>query len=68
MDESFSLLASEVFYDKNKLKQIHDYKIAIKLNKSPNDEEIFGKFKNNIVDKNGIHYVDVEGEETYVIT
>ena len=68
MNESFSLLASEVFYDKNKLKQIHDYKFAIKLKKFPNDEEIFGKYKNNIVDRNGIHYVEVEGEETYVIT
>ena len=43
MNETFSLLASEIFYDKNKFKQIYDYKIAIQLKKSPDDEEIFGK-------------------------
>ena len=68
MNESFSLIASEIFYDKSKFKQIYDYKNAITLKKSPKEEEIFGKYKDKIIDKNGIHYIEVEGKETFVIT
>ena len=55
MNESFSLVVSEIFYDKTKFKQIYDYKNAITLQKPPKEEEIFGKYKDKIIDKNGSH-------------
>ena len=33
----------------------------------PNNIEIFNKYKNKIVQKNGIHYVEVSGKDTRVI-
>ena len=68
MNESFSLIASEIFYDKTKFKQIYDYNYAIKLKDFPKDEQIFGEFKNMTVQKDGVHFVEVEGENTQVIT
>ena len=68
MNESFSLVASEIFYDKTKFKQIYDYNYAIKLKDFPKDEQIFGQFKNKTVQKDGVHFVEVEGENTQVIT
>ena len=68
MNESFSLIASEIFYDKTKFKQIYDYNYAIKLNDFPKDEQIFGEFKKKTVQKNGVHFVEVEGKNTHIIT
>ena len=33
----------------------------------PNNIEIFDKYKDKIIEKNSIHYVEVSGENTYVI-
>ena len=68
MNESFSLIASEIFYDEKKFKHIYDYNYAIKLNDFPKDEEIFGKHLKKTVEKNGVHFADVEGKGTKVIT
>lgn len=59
VDEKFSILISEIFYDKNKLKHIHDYSLKIVLKDSPNEEDIFTKYKDKIVQIYGIHYVEV---------
>jgi hypothetical protein len=68
MNESFSLIASEIFYDKTKFKQIYDYDYYIKLKDFPKDEQIFGDYKNKTVQKYGVHFVEVEGKGTQVIT
>ena len=68
MNESFSLIASEIFYDKTKFKQIYDYNYAIILKDFPKEEQIFGEYKNYTVEKNGVHFVEVEGKNTQVIT
>ena len=68
INESFSVVASEIFYDKTKFKQIYDYKLRIVLEEPPKDKDIFGKYKGKIVEKNGIHYAEVEGIGTKVIT
>ena len=68
MNESFSLIASEIFYDTTKFKQIYDYNYAIKFKDFPKDEQIFGEFKNKTVQKDGVHFVEVEGKDTQVIT
>ena len=67
IDESFSLIASEVYYDKSKFKQIFDFSKNITLDHMPDENEIFVKYQNKIVQKNGIHYVEVNGENTRVI-
>ncbi len=67
IDESFSLIASEVYYDRTKRKQIYNFDYHIKLDHMPNNIEIFDKYKDKIIQKNGIHYVEVSGENTYLI-
>ena len=70
IDESFSLIASEVYYDKSKFKQIFDFSKKVVINQMPNEDEIeqvFKEYKNQIVQKNGIHYVEVSGLSTHVI-
>ena len=67
IDESFSLIASEVYYDRTKRKQIYNFNYYIKLDHMPNNIEIFDKYKDKIIEKNSIHYVEVSGENTYVI-
>ena len=68
VDEKFSILISEIFYDKNKFKHIHDYSLKIVLKDSPNEEDIFTKYKDKIVRKYGIHYVEVSWETTKEIS
>ena len=57
--ESFSIIASEIYYDKNNFLQIYDLNKKVKLNEMPDKNEIFEKYKDKIVQKNGIHYVEV---------
>ena len=65
-DELFSLVVSEVYYDNSKFKEITDLSKYIKLDHFPDEDEIFKKYKDKIVQKNGIHYVEVDGESTNV--
>jgi len=70
IDEPFSLIASEVYYDKSKFQQIFDFSKCQKLDEMPKEKEmerILEEYKNKIVQKNGIHYVEVEGKNTHVI-
>jgi len=66
IDESFSLIVSEVYYDETKYEQIYDFKYHIKLDHMPDYNEIFNKYKEKIIQKNGIHYVEVDGKTTKV--
>ena len=67
IDESFSFIASEVYYDKSKFKQIFNFSKRVVLDHMPDQKEIFVDNKDKIVQKNGIHYVEVNGKNTKVI-
>ena len=61
VNQSFSVVAAEVFYDKTKYKQIYnnrDYYVL--LDHLPTENEINVTYKNKTVEKNGIHYVEVD--------
>ena len=66
LNESFSIVVSEVYYDKTKFKQIYDYSKYIQLNQTPN-EQIIKANKNKTVEDNGIHYVEVDSCSCHVI-
>ena len=67
MNDSFSIVVSEVFYDKTKFRHIYDESLHKILNKTPTEEEINGVYNNYAVPKNGIHYIEVDGENGVVI-
>ena len=66
LNESFSIVVSEVYYDKTKFKQIYDYSKNIQLNTTPN-EQIINQNKSKTVEDNGIHYVEVDSLSCHVI-
>ena len=66
LNESFSIVVSEVYYDKTKFKQIYDYSKYIQLNTTPN-EQIINQNKSKTVEDNGIHYVEVDSLSCHVI-
>ena len=65
VNQSFSVVAAEVFYDKTKYKQIYnnrDYYVL--LDHLPSEHEINVTYKDKTVEKNGIHYVEVDSVTT----
>ncbi len=65
INQSFSVIAAEIYYDKNKFKQIYNNKdYYIVLNDLPSDYEINVKYKDKTVEKNGLHYVEVDAATT----
>ena len=68
IDDSFSVVVSEVYYDKTKFKQIYnnnDYYVVI--DHFPTEDEIKKTYKNKTIQKNGIHYIEVEPVTTHPI-
>ena len=62
--DTFNVIASEVYYDKTKLKQIYNKDLLIVLDYAPKNEDLErlkSKYKKYIVQKNGIHYIEVDG-------
>ena len=60
--DTFNVIASEVYYDKTKLKQIYNKDLQIILDHPPKYEELdLSKYEKYIVQKNGIHYIEVDG-------
>ena len=61
VNTNFSLIASEIYYDSKKFKKIEnlDYKVQT-LDDFPTYDEIKTKYKDKMVQKNGIHFVNVE--------
>ena len=61
INTNFSLIASEIYYDSKKFKKIEnlDYKVQT-LDDFPTYDEIKTKYKDKMVQKNGIHFVNVE--------
>ena len=67
LNDSFNIIVSEVYYDKTKLKQIYNDHLHLVLNNTPTDEELKTKYKKYLVEKNGIHFVEVDGRSAIVI-
>jgi len=67
MNDSFSIVVSEVFYDKTKFRHIYDESLHKVLNKTPTEEEINKVYNYYAVPKNGIHYIEVDGQNGVVI-
>ena len=57
--EAISCIASEVFYDTEKKNKIYKANV-VELNHFPTYEEIKNNYKNQMVEKNGINFIEVE--------
>ena len=63
INSTFSFIASEVFYDNTKFKQINDMNLnAPELDHFPSYNEIKQKYPNKIVEPNGIHFIRLNNE------
>ena len=61
INSTFSLIASEVYYDQTKKKNIYDWSYFVKeLDHFPSYEEIKKNYPDKMVEKNGIHFALVE--------
>ena len=61
INETFSCVSSEVYYDKTKKKNIYDFSLKVKdLDYYPTYEEIKRDYPDKMVEKNGVHYAKVE--------
>ena len=67
INDSFSIIVSEVYYDKSKFRQIYNFDLHKVISYFPNKEQLNTIFKQYTVPKNSIHYIEVEGDSTYVI-
>ena len=60
-DTTFTIIASEVFYDKKLIKHIRDKSFFVKeLDHFPSYEEIKRNYPDKMVKKNGIHFITVK--------
>ena len=57
--EAISCIASEVFYDKDKKRKIYEPDV-VELDHFPTYEEIKRKYKNQMVEENGINFIEVD--------
>ena len=63
VNSSFSFIASEVFYDKNKFRQIKDMSLYVpELDHFPSYDELKTNYSEKMVEPNGIHYIKVNNE------
>ena len=63
VNSTFSFIASEVFYDKNKFKQIKDMSLNVpELGHFPSYKELKTKYSDKMVESNGIHFIRVNDE------
>ena len=61
--KTFSCVGTEVYYDKDKKKNIYDFSLHInELDHFPTYEEIRNNYKEKMVEKNGLHFARVEAE------
>ena len=64
---TFSCVATEVFYDNGKKKEVYDYRYYVdELAKFPTYEELKKNYPDKMVEKNGIHFARVEPEQGQV--
>ena len=63
VNSTFSFIASEVFYDRNKFKQIKDDSLYVSdIDHFPSYEELIEKYGDKMVEPNGIHFIRVDNE------
>ena len=67
LNDSFNIVVSEVYYDKEKLKQIFNNDLHKVLDDSPSEEQLLNEYKDYTVEKDGIHLVEVDGQNGLVI-
>ena len=67
INDSFSIIVSEVYYDKSNFRQIYNFDLHKVIDYFPNKQQLNSIFKKYTVPKNSIHYIEVEGDSTYVI-
>ena len=61
--KTFSCVGTEVYYDKDKKKNIYDFSLHInELDHFPTYEEIRKNYKDKMVEENGLHFARVEAE------
>lgn len=65
--ETFPIVGAEVFYDTTKFKQIYDYSYYDVAPQLPTEQYLLEHI-DKTVEKNGIHFIEVEGGRTQVIT
>jgi hypothetical protein len=67
VNDTFSCVATEIFYDKDKKKDIYDYSYFVEeLSDFPTYEELIKKYPDKIVERNGIHFARVESQKGQV--
>ena len=63
VNETFSCVATEIYYEKFKKKDIYDFSLLVdELDHFPTYNEIKKNYKDKMVEKNGVHFARVEGE------
>lgn len=67
INDSFSIVVSEIYYDKEQKKQIYDHKLHKTIDYFPTEEQLNNNFKNYTVPKNSIHYIEVDATNCLVI-
>ena len=67
LNDSFSIVVSEVYYDKSQRKQIYNHKLHKKIDYFPTEEQLNTKFKEYTVPKNSIHFIEVDATNCLVI-
>ncbi len=63
VNSTFSLIASEVFYDINKFKQINNLILGVlELNYWPTYEDLKENYPDKMIEPNGIHFIRVDND------
>ena len=63
VNSTFSFIGCEIFYDKNKFRQIKDFSLYVKdLDHFPTYEELKKYYKDKMVVPNGIHFIRVKND------
>ena len=60
LDKTFSCIGAEIYYDKNKLKNIYDLSYSMNLDEIPTYEKIQKNYNDKMIEKNGIHLGKIE--------
>ena len=59
--DTFSCVSAEIYYSKNKKKEIYDYSLYVEeLNHFPTYQELKRDYPDKMVEKQGIHFARVE--------
>ena len=66
--KTFSCVGTEIFYDKDKKKDVYDWKYYVEeLDHFPSYDELKSEYPDKMVKENGIHFARVEPQQGQVI-